>query len=233
MSKLFEEIDYRLTPMGPVSLRRRWLAGLEREVVEVMLGDEHLMSSLFTEGEIALTRLGLAKAEGEGLRVLVGGLGLGYTARAALEDPRVAHVEVVEAVEAVIDWHREGLVPIGDSLGDNPACTPTLGSFFDRAHAFPDAGEAFDAILLDIDHSPGRLLHPDHAGFYTAEGLGRCAAGLTPGGVFALWSDDPPEEGFLAAMRSAFADVEAEVVTFANPVTGGESTCTIYLGRKA
>ena len=233
MSKLFEEIDYRLTPMGPISLRRRWLAGLGREVVEVMLGDEHLMSSLFTEGEVALTRLGLAKARGEGLRVLVGGLGLGYTARAALEDPRVAHVEVVEAVEAVIDWHRQGLVPIGDSLGDNPACTLTLGSFFDRAAGFPDGEEQFDAILLDIDHSPSRLLHPDHAGFYTAEGLGCCAAGLTPGGVFALWSDDPPDEDFLSGMRQAFTEVEAEVVTFANPVTGGESTCTIYLGRKA
>ena len=138
MSKLFEEIDYRLTPMGPISLRRRWLPGLEREVVEVMLGDEHLMSSLFTEGEIALTRLGLARAKGEGLRVLVGGLGLGYTARAALEDPRVAHVEVVEAVEAVIDWHRQGLVPIGDSLGDNPACTLTLGTAGWRAE---DAGK--------------------------------------------------------------------------------------------
>jgi spermidine synthase len=90
MSRMFEEIDYRETPMGPISLRRRHILSIETDVYEVLLGDEHLMSSLFTEGEIALATLGLAAAPDRPLRILVGGLGLGYTAKAALDDPRAA-----------------------------------------------------------------------------------------------------------------------------------------------
>src|SRR5690349_10374122 len=105
MSALFEELDYRDTPLGPVSLRRRRVLSLDRDVFEVMLGDEHLMSSLFTDGEVALAEIGLAAAEGAELEVVVGGLGLGHTAGAALDDPRVRSVQVIEAIEAVIDWH--------------------------------------------------------------------------------------------------------------------------------
>ena len=102
MGRLIEELDYRPTAMGPLVLRRRWVAAIDRDVVEVILGEEHLMSSLFTVGETELAVRGLAWARGEGLRVLVGGLGLGYTAREALADPRVASVEVVDALETEI-----------------------------------------------------------------------------------------------------------------------------------
>lgn len=90
MSARFEEIDWRPTPMGDISLRRRRDPGSGEDVYEVKLGDEFLMSSLFTAGEIALTRLGLAELPGAELDVAVGGLGLGYTAQAALDDPGCA-----------------------------------------------------------------------------------------------------------------------------------------------
>jgi hypothetical protein len=83
----FEELDYRETPIGELSLRRRTQGPLGVEVFEVKLGDEFLMSSLFTEGEIALADLGLADLGGGPLDVVVGGLGLGYTARAVLDHP--------------------------------------------------------------------------------------------------------------------------------------------------
>lgn len=233
MGRLIEELDYRVTDMGPLVLRRRWVAAIDADVVEVILGDEHLMSSLFTVGEIELAVRGLAAARGEGLRVIVGGLGLGYTARAALASPRVASVEVVDALGPVIEWHRAGLVPIGDSLGQEPRCTLSHGDFFGWFDAPRAAGERYDVVLLDIDHSPRQLLHPDHARFYTPEGLGRVRDAMTAGGVFAMWSDEGPDDGFLAVLGAVFPAARAEVVAFDNPLTGGASTCTIYVAGPA
>src|SRR4051794_5234152 len=105
LSTRFEEIDWRETPIGAISLRRRWDPAVRTDVYEVKLGDEFLMSSLFTVGEIELARLALAQLPDRDLDVVVGGLGLGYTARAVLEDPRVRSLVVVEALGEVIDWH--------------------------------------------------------------------------------------------------------------------------------
>jgi spermidine synthase len=228
MSVLFEEIDYRETPLGAISLRRRRLLSLDRDVFEVMLGDEHLMSTLFTEGEIALAELGLAAAEGEALEVIVGGLGLGYTARAALDEPRVRSVTVVDAMQAVIDWHRAGLVPLGAGLAADPRCRLVHADFFAMMAAPPQA--RVDAVLLDIDHSPRSLLNAGNGAFYTPAGLAGAAAHLKPGGVFALWSDVADPE-FEATMTEVFVDCRSPVVEFDNPLTGGRSSCTIHIGR--
>jgi spermidine synthase len=101
MSRLFEELDYTPTPLGALSLRRRWEPKAGVDVYEVKLGDDFLMSSLFTASEVALAHLGLAALSGDGLQVVVGGLGLGYTAQAALEHSAVASLLVVEALEPV------------------------------------------------------------------------------------------------------------------------------------
>src|SRR5882757_4120557 len=105
MSLYFEELDYRPTPIGALSLRRRRELSLGVDVFEIKLGDEYLMSSLFTASEIALALLGLADLSGGDLAVVVGGLGLGYTAQAVLEHANVGSLIVVEALAAVIDWH--------------------------------------------------------------------------------------------------------------------------------
>lgn len=229
MSRAFEELDYRPTLMGALSLRRRRIPSLDIDVLEVLLGDEHLMSSLFTEGEIALTTIGLAAAPDRPLEVMVGGLGLGYTAAAALKDPRLKSLTVIDAMEGVIDWHRAGLVPLGPVLCGDSRCVLELGDFY--AAVGPGAKRRFDAILLDIDHSPDALLHSDHGRFYSPEGMGALAACLTPGGVFAMWSDAAPDDRFTATLSTAFGSVEATVVSFDNPLSGGQSTCTIYVAR--
>jgi hypothetical protein len=133
----FEELDYRPTPIGALSLRRRRELKLGVDVFEIKLGDEFLMS-MFTASEIALARLGLAELSEHGLDVVVGGLGLGYTAKAVLEHQKVASLLVVEALEAVIEWHAEGLVPLGPELTGDLRCRFVQGDFF--ALAASEAG---------------------------------------------------------------------------------------------
>jgi spermidine synthase len=236
VSARLEELDWRQTPMGELTLRRRREPTLDLDVYEVKLGDEFLMSSLFTVAEVELARLGLAAVPGSALNVVVGGLGLGYTAHAVLEDPRVAHLLVVEAQPAVIEWHRRHLLPVAASLTADPRCELVEADFF-AAVAGAGFGRGaparWDAILVDIDHTPHHLLHPSHASFYTAAGLTALADRLSPGGVFGLWSDDPPDAEFVSLLEGVLDVVSAEVVTFANHYTLGPSANTVYLARTA
>ena len=230
----FEELAWSETPRGEISLRRRIEPTLKVEVYEVKLGDEFLMSSLFTVAEIELARLGLARAKGNQLDVVVGGLGLGCTAKAALEDPRVSSMLVVDAMPEVIDWHERELLPDAPAVVRDERTRLLLGNFFELAaseHGFdPDEpGRLHDAVLLDIDHTPHHLLHPDHAPFYSLDGLQRLRAHLRPGGVFAMWSDDPPDADFCALLEQVFDEVEAHVVAFDNFLTGGVSSNTVYV----
>jgi spermidine synthase len=234
MSALFEELDYRATPIGALSLRRRRELRLGVDVFEIKLGENYLMSSLFTESEIALARLGLAELSGSDLAIVVGGLGLGYTAKAVLEHRQVASLLVVEALDAVIDWHRNGLVPLGAELTRDGRCRLIQGDFFALAEAGfdPDApARRFDAVLVDIDHAPDCLLDPLHAAFYQPAGLRRMAAKLRPGGVFGLWSNALPDESFTARLRDCFGAAHAEPVTFHNPLQNRPFTQTVYLAR--
>lgn len=234
MSGRFQEIDRRLTPMGEISLRRRVEPTLLIDVFEVKLGDEHLMSNLFTAAEIALADLALAELDHPDLDVVVGGLGLGFTARAALADPRVRTLDVVEAIEAVIDWHERELLPNSTELVGDPRCHLVHGDFFgivaDGGAFGPDDRDRYHAILVDIDHTPVHVLDPSHASFYTADGLRRMAGRLHPGGVFALWSDTPDDD-FLATARAVFARCEAHEIRFPNHHTGGEAANTVYVAR--
>lgn len=239
MSQDFEELDYRETPLGELSLRRRRMLSLGGlEVYEVKLGQAFLMSSLFHEVEEALAHLGLAELQGESWDVVVGGLGLGYTAAAALDHREVASLLIVDALPPVIEWHQRALVPLGEKLTGDPRCRMLVADFFERAQSVegfdPErSGRKFHAVLLDIDHSPRNLLHPRNAAFYQTDGLRALAAHLHSGGVFALWSDDPPDDEFLELLGNAFATVRAHVVTFPNPLTEADSASTVYVAGKA
>ena len=237
MLTLFEELDYRDTPIGGLSLRRRRELRLGVDVFEIKLGDEFLMSSLFTASEIAFADLGLAGLPGSGLNVVVGGLGLGYTAKAVLAHGNVASLVVVDFLEAVIEWHRSGLVPLGHELSADPRCRFVHGDFFKLAASAagfdPDApGRQFDAVLVDIDHSPEALLDESNAAFYGEAGLERLTAHLAPGGVFGLWSNDLPDPAFTARLARIFANARAEPVTFHNPLQDRPFTQTVYLANK-
>ncbi|HEV7956258.1 MAG TPA: spermidine synthase [Marisediminicola sp.] len=217
--------------MGEISLRRRHEPTVGVDVFEAKLGDEFLMSSLFTVAEIELARLGLAEVAGEALRVLVGGLGLGYTAQAVLEDSRVESLIVVEALGAVISWHERRLLPVSAALVADERTRLVEDDFFDLMRRDPRSQDSFDAILVDIDHSPRHLLNSSHADLYTVEGLRRVRRRLAPGGVFALWSDDPPDAEFEALLAGVFPVCASRVVTFDNALTRGESANTVYVAR--
>ncbi len=207
------------------------------DVYEVKLGDAFLMSSLFHEVEVALAHFGLADLSGTNWDVVVGGLGLGYTAVAALEHREVASLLVVDALKPVIEWHERGLVPLGEKLTSDPRNRLVHADFFASAQSTDgldpeQPGRRFHAVLLDIDHSPRDLLHPNNAMFYQSAGLRMLATHLHPGGVFALWSDDPPDEEFLEMLDTAFATSRAHIVTFPNPVLESESASTVYVALK-
>lgn len=236
MSKLFEEIDYRETPIGPISLRRRRLLSLDIDVYEIILGDEHLMSNIFTASEIALAKLGLAQLKGKNLDIVVGGLGLGYTAAAVLEDDRVVSLFVVEMLEAVVNWHAAGYLPLDPPLGDDPRCRIITDDFFARAQSQagfdPDTPERkFDAILIDIDHTPDWLLDARSGSFYSEAGLLSLSAHLRPGGIMGLWSDQVEDTAFTERLNQVFDKAWAEPVTFHNPLQNKPFTQTVYLAQ--
>ena len=234
-----EELGFERTPLGEISLRLRRdpkLPGVD--IYEVKLDDEFLMSSLFHAAEDALAVLGLAPFGGAPTEVVVGGLGLGHTAATALDQPGVRSVVVVEAMDAVIGWHRRGLVPLGARVSGDPRCKLVHGDFFalaaGEATAFDPArpSQRYHAVLFDIDHSPRQLLHPGNAAFYSADGLRRLARQLTPDGVFALWSDERPDAEWLATLARAFGEVAAHEVRFPNPYLGHEASNTVYVVRQ-
>lgn len=229
-----EELGYEETPLGELTLRRRSEPRLDdREVFEVKLGDEYLMSSIFTEAERQLATLGLANLTGE-LDVVVGGLGLGYTAAEVLRDPTVKRLLVIDLFQAVIDWHRAGLVPLGAVLTNDARCELRQGDFFALAAAGFDVtapDKKFDAVLLDIDHSPEHLLDETNRSFYTSAGLASIGSQLKPGGVFALWSDDPADDQFTRRLREVFGSATAHDIRFPNPYTNSTSVNSVYVAR--
>jgi len=223
----FEILDHRSTELGELMLRRRFSPAHGTLVWEVVLDGEFLMSSAVCDAEIELARIGLAGCP-PGATVVVGGLGLGHTAAAVLDHPAVARLVVIELLPAVLEWHRDGLVPLGPSLCDDPRCELVQGDFFEIV---PGSSETYEAILLDIDHSPEALLHARHGVFYDGPGLARLGERLRHGGVFALWSADPPEKGFLARLRGVFPDVSTREVTFEVPHLDMTDTNTIVVAR--
>ncbi len=246
----FEELDYGMTPLGELILRRREVLSLDRaEVFEVKLAGEFLMSSLVNDAEIALAEFALPLVECDQCDVLIGGLGLGYTAQAALKADKVATVTVIEYLQQVIAWHQRELVPLGRALTQDGRCRLIQGDFFEvvgspaKQNDQPSglcpeslaglASKRFHAILLDIDHSPQCLLHAGHAAFYTAEGLKRLSSHIHAGGVFALWSAEPVEESLSDGLNGAFASVWVREANFYNPLLDQDDVNYIVVAQRA
>ncbi len=189
--------------------------------VELLVDGRTLMSGYNTLSERALAERGIARHEGEGLRVLVGGLGLGHTAHEALASPRVAAVDVVEFVPEVVDWFERDLIPLAAELRADPRCQLIQDDVYGRLALPPTVH--YDLLLVDVDHAPHDPLAGESATatFYSAEGLRRVARHLSPGGILAVWScADAPE--FEAVLREVFSEVEIETTLFEDELFGEE-----------
>lgn len=213
--------------IGMICLRRRELLSSPGTIItEITLDHTLLMSSHHTDSERALSTLALERHGGRDLRVLIGGLGLGYTADAVLSSSRVASVQVAELLPPVIGWVRDGLVPKSGTLNGDARLRVVEADVY---ALLADAVERpFDLILIDVDHSPDEPLAASSAAFYTEAGLRRAARHLAPGGLLAVWScaDSSP---FVAALRTVFDRVEVERVTFENQVLEQTETNWLFL----
>jgi spermidine synthase len=176
----------------------------------IMTGGIELMNSRMSGSEQALATLACARIEGrERPRLLIGGLGMGFTLRAALGVlPANARIEVAELLPAVIAWARGPMAEIFGGCLDDPRVKILEG---DVAASIAAASGAYDAILLDVDNGPGGLDRAANDGIYSASGLAAARRALTPGGVLAVWSA-MPDDAFARRMKQAGFTVTEERV---------------------
>jgi spermidine synthase len=230
---LFEILDSVDTAIGTLMLRRRELLGRAGMIVtEVTIDHEMLMSSLNTISECALSTAALAfHPEGKGLRVLVGGLGLGYTAHAALEDERVELVRVVDRLPVVMGWLRAGHFPLSEQLNGDARLELVESDVY--ADLLGPAEETYDLILIDVDHTPTELLDAASAPFYTPQGQERVKEHLAPGGVLAVWSAGDNDD-FAAVLRHVYPESKRELVVWNNELIndGQEIEDVVFLARR-
>jgi spermidine synthase len=212
-------VDSADSPEGALELRQRGT----RDFMITVAG-RVLMSSTFTRSEVALAELACARVrEREAPRVLIGGLGLGYTLRAALDAlPASAHVAVAELNPVVIRWCRgPASVLSGSALAD--ARVEVIEG--DVTRSIRDARCELDAIVLDLYVGPGPILGGTVDPLYGAEILGRTYDALRPGGVYAVWGENP-DAAFERRLRHARFDVERKLVR------GGGPTHVVHLATK-
>ena len=173
------------------------------------------------------------------LDIIVGGLGLGYTALKALQDKAVKSVKTIDVMQAVISWHQRGLLPIGDVLASDSRSTLVNDDFFAVATAEKQGFHADNtkqkvhAVLLDIDHSPSHWLNEGNSSFYNENSLSSMAEKIQSGGVFGLWSNELPDPKFEQLLTQVFTSVESQVVSFDNPYSGKQSTNSVYIAKVA
>ena len=196
--------------------------------LSIRLGQNELMNSRLSGSEVALAVQTIRRLRDSArARVLVGGLGMGFTLRAALDELGPgAVVTVAELVPAVVAWARGPMAELfGDSLVD-PRVTVVED---DVGALMRSAAASYDAILLDVDNGPEGLTRPGNDALYGASGLGRAKRALRPGGLLAVWSMGP-DDAFAARMRGAGFTVD-EIRVRANAGKRG-ARHMIWIGRR-
>ncbi|HET9553288.1 MAG TPA: hypothetical protein VFP50_10000 [Anaeromyxobacteraceae bacterium] len=219
--KPWETIEKALAPDGTEMV----LARRDDEWV-VRYGGKVLMSSRQHGSEEALAALALERTR-QRRAVLVGGLGLGFTVRAALDRiPVDSKVVVAELTPALLDWNRRLVGKLAGRPLDDPRTHVHVG---DAVKRIQEAKRAYDAILLDIDNGPGSMVHEENHRLYGPAGIAACREALRDGGVLAVWSAHHDDRYLERLQRGGFA-AEAKIV----PARGdaGGLRHVIFLGVK-
>lgn len=182
------------SPRGEVVLRRRDDAALELRVNGVFVMDTAETTTERALATLTLERLAGAhpSAETPPVRILVGGLGLGFTLRELLLSPLVGSVIVAEIEPALLEWNRSGLVPHTDKALRDPRVRVIEGDVRRVVEALPPG--SLDAVILDVDNGPGFLVYDDNATLYEGAFLARCRAALAVSGFVVIWSADAAPE---------------------------------------
>jgi len=222
----FEVIEHADSPIGVLILRRR--TAPVPGVIELTLEHQFLMSSAVTISECELATRAIAMHGGRDLDVMIGGLGLGYTSKAALDSDRVARVEVVELIQGIIDWVASGVIPLGKELVADPRFHATQGDVFERLRG--PCITAHDILLIDVDHSPDERLGETSDSFYAHHDLALAAQHLKPGGVFGVWSTSA-SPAFEAELHKTFEDVRVDPIEFFNETVGKDETNWLFLAK--
>ncbi len=200
----YVEVARRETGHGELVLRERRPEDGGPSVLELRANGAFVMDTSEHASERALADAALDLVEAP-TRVLVGGLGLGFTLDRVLGDPRVEHCDVVELESALVEWMRDGTIPHGRRLLADDRVRVVV---IDIASAVAEAGRAsYDVVLLDVDNGPGYLVHDANAALYQRPFLATVRERLRPGGALAVWSADRAPE-LLAELRSAFDGAE-------------------------
>jgi spermidine synthase len=203
------------TPDGELVLRRR------EDVLELIVNGVFAMDSAEVTSELVL-----ADAAGSPPgRVLVGGLGLGYTAARLLAGGATA-IEVVERAAPLLQWARDGVTDQLGALARDPRCRLVHADIVDR---LVEAGDRYDAILLDVDNGPSFLIHADNARVYSPDFLASCAGRLAPGGRLVVWCEST-SPALAAAMAACLDGVEELPVPVRRE--GRDFTYALYRGRR-
>ncbi|MCL4234288.1 MAG: spermidine synthase [Deltaproteobacteria bacterium] len=224
----YEDVDRGDTPLGEVALRR-YTTDDDRIGYEIRLGGNFLMATHGHHSESAMARLAWERlARRDDIRVLVGGLGAGYTLRAALDLPSVRSVTVVEIAEKVVEWNRTWFRETNGGAVDDARTRVVVADLAEHLSANEDA---YDLALLDVDNGPGWLAALGNERLYTADGIRAALAALRPGGVLAVWSPSP-NELFWTRFREAISAAE-EVATDAIGRSVGEPGDVVYLGVRS
>jgi spermidine synthase len=202
-------LDRHVTPRGEIQLQRRPLPD-GSAAFEIISNGVFLMASYNQVSERALARYALEGvetsqgAEGAELRVLVGGLGMGYTLAETLRRD-VAWVDVVEHSPYIIAWNRTYFAPLNSHALADPRVRLVQDDLYNLLCTSPTP--TYQAIVLDVDNGPSWLAHEDNARLYALEALERWAAMLASGGCFSVWSAQPEPE-FLERMGAVFGRAE-------------------------
>jgi spermidine synthase len=213
-------------PRGEVALRRRTTEDGGTHL-ELVVDGVFAMDDVDTSTERALATEALRRLPGRDLQMLVGGLGLGWTAATALAQPRVGAVEVVELHPALVRWAEEGRLPALPP-GD-PRLRLRTG---DVADVLAEHSGRWDAVLLDVDNGPGFLVHPSNEALYRPAGLTGAMAALRPHGVLAIWSSSPaPRLRERLGRLPTTADAEELLLPVARD--GRELTYAVVLARRS
>lgn len=185
-----------------------------------------LMSNRLNQSEIMLAEEAIDRADSP-RRVLVGGLGLGYTLRAALDIlDEDAHVTVVEIVPELVDWNRRLFHELNDSPLEDPRCEVIVGDAFDT---ITKARRSFDVVMLDVDNGPQALSQAKNQRLYGDGGVRACFNALAPGGVLGVWSAGPNAK-YAARLRRFGFDVEVLRVPARS---GGRAAHVLFLGTRS